>query len=57
VTREIRVAFNFDASTDALAAVIRTVVPPTTDVVVGHGEHVNGIPLHTIAVLKRNETG
>lgn len=57
MTREVRVAFDFDVSTDALANVIRKTVPPATQVVVGKGEHVNGIPINTIVVLAGNEKG
>jgi hypothetical protein len=55
VSRNITLAFNFDVNPEAVARLLRASVNPTTQVVVGEGESVNGIPLGTIAVISRNE--
>jgi len=57
VSRTITLAFDFDINPETIAALLRNNTKQTTTVLLGYGEHVNGIPLNTIAVIARNETG
>jgi hypothetical protein len=55
VSRNITLAFNFDVNPESVARLLKGAVNQTTQVVVGEGESVNGIPLGTIAVISGNE--
>jgi hypothetical protein len=55
VSRNITLAFNFDVNPESVARLLKGSVNQTTQVVVGEGESVNGIPLGTIAVISGNE--
>ena len=57
MSRNITLAFDFDINPEAIAELLRRNTKQTTTVVLGYGEHINGIPLNTIAVIARNETG
>ena len=57
MSRNITIAFDFDARPEAIAQILKQHLKKSTLVVVGYGEHQNGIPLNTIAVIAGNETG
>lgn len=54
MTRQVTVAFDFDVETHAVAELFRKHLPNYW-VEVGYGAHVNGIPIHTVVVSRRNE--
>lgn len=54
MTRQITVAFDFDVEPHAVAELFRKQLANYW-VEVGYGAHVNGIPIHTIVVSRRNE--
>lgn len=55
MTRQVTIAFDFDVEAHSVAELFRKTLPQYW-VEVGYGEHVNGIPIHTILVTRRNET-
>lgn len=54
MTRQVTIAFDFDVEPHSVAELFRKTLPQYW-VEVGYGEHVNGIPIHTILVARRNE--
>jgi|DEB0MinimDraft_10_1074344.scaffolds.fasta_scaffold34642_4 hypothetical protein len=54
MTRQVTIAFDFDVEPHAVAELFRKNLPNYW-VEVGYGAHVNGIPIHTIVVSRRNE--
>lgn len=54
MTRQVTVAFDFDVEPHAVAELFRKHLPNYW-VEVGYGAHVNGIPIHTVVVSRRNE--
>jgi hypothetical protein len=54
MTRQVTVAFDFDVEPHAVAELFRKQLPNYW-VEVGYGAHVNGIPIHTVVVSRRNE--
>ena len=54
MTRQVTIAFDFDVEPHSVAELFRKTLPQYW-VEVGHGEHNNGIPIHTILVARRNE--
>lgn len=57
MSRQVVLAFDFDVEPSVLAQAMKPLFRPTTTLVVGHGEHVNGIPANTIAIIKGDKTG
>lgn len=55
MSRQITLAFDFDVEPDVLTKALKPLFRPTTQLIVGYGEHVNGIPANTIAVIRGNE--
>jgi len=54
MTRQVTISFDFDVEPHAVAELFRKNLPNYW-VEVGYGAHVNGIPIHTIVVSRRNE--
>jgi hypothetical protein len=54
MTRQVTIAFDFDVEPHAVAELFRKNLPNYW-VEVGYGAHVNGIPIHTVVVSRRNE--
>lgn len=54
VTRQVRLAFDFEVETHSVAELLRMYLKDY-NVEVGYGEHVNGIPLDTVIVSRRTK--
>ena len=52
MARQVRLAFDFEVETHSVAELLRLHLKGY-DVEVGYGEHVNGIPLDTVIVTRR----
>lgn len=55
MSRQITLAFDFDVEPTVLIKAMKPLFRPTTQLIVGHGEHINGIPANTIAIIRGNE--
>ena len=54
MARQGRLAFDFEGETHSVAELFRRHLK-NYDVEVGYGEHVNGIPLDTVIITRREE--
>ena len=52
VTRQVRLAFDFEVESHSVAELLRMYLK-NYNVEVGYGEHVNGIPLDTVIVTRK----